>query len=145
MTARQTVRMVVLTAAVSSGAFGVAPLKGSAASSTYSGPHSEWVGRLLDRAPDWRCPSSPSASDAQPPQVKATSCTRDTYVAAAVLQAWAAECYARFEQDARAARAAKDMIGELDNAQNLCDSSGRPTIGGGGSCDTDRIYRCGER
>jgi len=109
---------------------------------TYSGPNSEWVSRLLIRVPEWSCPSSPMASDARPPRMKADSCVRDAYVAAAVLQAWAAECYSRFEQDERAAQAAEEMANELDHADSLC--SDRPSVGSG-SCDTTHIYRCGER
>jgi len=133
--------VVVVAAAVALTGFAVPARTAPAAS--YSGRNSEWVGRLLTRVPDWDCPSSPSASDARPPKIKADTCVRDAYVAAAVLQAWAAECYSRFDQDERATQAAAAMATELDRADEECSSA--PSVGGGGSCDTSGIYRCGER
>jgi hypothetical protein len=121
---------------------GVSARARTAPAPNYSGPHREWVDRLLTRVSDWNCPSSPSASDARPPRIKADACVRDAYVAAAVLQAWAAECYSRFDQDTRASQAASAMATELDRADSMC--SDAPSVGSG-TCDTSRIYRCGER
>jgi hypothetical protein len=108
---------------------------------TYSGPHSDWVHRLLDRVGGWSCPE-PGSDAAQPPKVRAEECIRDAYVAAAVQYAWAAECYARNEEDAKAGEAAKMMYEQLTNAQSLC--SDAPTFAGASSCDTEKIFRCGE-
>src|SRR5215470_3720485 len=66
---------------------------------TYSGSNSEWVRRLLTRVSDWRCPSDSGSDSGQPPDVGETDCMRDSYVKAAVLFAWAAECYNRSEQE----------------------------------------------
>ena len=59
----------------------------------YNGKHSDWVRKLLTRVGGWKCPANAADSGA-PPTVKADECMRDKYVAAAVLYAWAAECYA---------------------------------------------------
>ena len=67
---------------------------------------------------------------------------RDKYVAAAVLYAWAAECYARNEEDSKAADAAEKMYQQLKAAQDLC--SDAPSIGPARDCDTERTYKCGE-
>ena len=67
---------------------------------------------------------------------------RDGYVAAAVLYAWAAECYARREEVNKAGAAAEQMYEQLKAAQSLC--SDAPSFGSGKECDTVRIYRCGE-
>src|SRR5258707_5960026 len=64
---------------------------------TYNGKHSDWVRKLLTKVGGWKCPANASDSGA-PPSVKADECMRDKYVAAAVLYAWAAECYARNEE-----------------------------------------------
>jgi len=112
---------------------------GAKASSTrYSGEHSEWVGKLLDRSGEFRCPAADGSDGGSPPKVATNACMRDKYVAAGVLYAWAAECYARSEQDNKAVRAAKSMIEQLQNAEQLCSGSR------GGGCDTDDVYKCGE-
>lgn len=107
---------------------------------TYKGKHSEWVSKLLTRVGGWKCPANASDGGA-PPSVDAEECMRDKYVAAAVLYAWAAECYARNEEDSKAADAAANMYKQLQEAQSFC--SNAPTVGGGG-CDTTDIYKCGE-
>jgi hypothetical protein len=112
-----------------------------AQSFTYRGKHSEWVSKLLTRAGGWKCPANASDRGA-PPTVKAEECMRDKYVAAAVLYAWAAECYARNEEDAKAADAAERMYEQLKSTQGLC--SDAPSIGPSRECDTERIYDCGE-
>ncbi|HEV8587994.1 MAG TPA: hypothetical protein VGQ72_03905 [Pyrinomonadaceae bacterium] len=108
---------------------------------TYNGRHSDWVRKLLTRVGSWRCPSNASDSGA-PPSVKAEECTRDTYVAAAVLYAWAAECYARQEEDSKAGDAADQMYENLKNAKSMC--SDAPSIGPARDCDTLRIFGCDE-
>ena len=108
---------------------------------TYNGRHSDWVRKLLTRVGSWRCPSNASDSGA-PPSVKAEECTRDTYVAAAVLYAWAAECYARQEEDSKAGDAADQMYEQLKNAKSMC--SDAPSIGPSRDCDTIKIFGCDE-
>ena len=109
----------------------------------YSGRHSDWVRKLLTRVGGWRCPSNASDSGA-PPTVKAEECMRDKYVAAAVLYAWAAECYTRQEEDSKAADAADHMYEELKKAKGLC--SDAPSFGFGTKteCDTIKIFGCDE-
>ena len=115
----------------------------SLADFTYNGRHSDWVRKLLTRVGGWRCPSNASDSGG-PPSVKAEECMRDKYVAAAVLYAWAAECYARNEEDSKAQDAADHMYEELKNAKGLC--SDAPSFGFGTKteCDTIKIFGCDE-
>ena len=110
-------------------------------STRYKGRHADWVGKLLDRAGTWQCPASPD-DRGTPPKVKAEQCQRDAYVAAAVLYAWAAECYANQSENDKAEAAADQMYENLKQAQGLC--SNAPTFGGASSCDTESVYRCGE-
>jgi hypothetical protein len=107
----------------------------------YSGRHSDWVRKLLTRVGGWRCPSNASDSGA-PPSVKAEECMRDKYVAAAVLYAWAAECYTRQEEDSKATDAADQMYENLKSAKGLC--SDAPSIGPARDCDTIGIFGCNE-
>lgn len=113
----------------------------TAQSFTYNGKHSDWVRKLLTRVGGWKCPANASESGT-PPKVKAEECSRDASVAAAVLYAWAAECYARNEEDSKAEEAAEQMYKRLESVQELC--SGAPSVGGGGKCDTEDIFGCGE-
>jgi hypothetical protein len=107
----------------------------------YSGPYADSVRRLLSNVGPWSCPESVrSQTGTVPPDVKADACTRDGYVKAAVLNAWAAECYARTERDVQAREKAGAMMAELQKARALC--SNAPTFGGVGTCDTLRIYAC---
>src|SRR5712692_5667489 len=82
---------------------------------TYNGKHSDWVRKLLTRVGGWKCPANAADSGA-PPAVQADECTRDKYVAAAVLYAWAAACYARNEEDSKAEDAASQMYEQLKSA-----------------------------
>jgi hypothetical protein len=107
----------------------------------YNGRHSDWVRKLLTRVGGWRCPSNASDGGA-PPSVKAEECMRDKYVAAAVLYAWAAECYTRQEEDSKAGEAADQMHENLKSAKGLC--SDAPSIGPSHDCDTLRIFGCDE-
>jgi len=108
---------------------------------TYHGRYSEWVRKLLTRVGGWKCPANASDSGA-PPKVKAEECMRDKYVAAAVLYAWAAECYARNEEDSKAEEAAEEMYKNLKSADGMC--SNAPSIGPPTECDTIRIFGCNE-
>jgi hypothetical protein len=110
---------------------------------TYKGKHNDWVRKLLTRVGSWRCPANASDSGA-PPTVKAEECMRDKYVAAAVLYAWAAECYARQEEDSKATEAAEGMYQQLKEAKGLC--SDAPSFGFGRrtECDTIKIFGCDE-
>jgi hypothetical protein len=107
----------------------------------YNGKHSDWVRKLLTRVGGWECPSNDGESGT-PPKVKAKTCNRDHAVAAAVQYAWAAECYARNEEDSKAQSAAEKMYKELELAQAYC--SDTPSFAGAGECDTMRIFGCGE-
>jgi len=82
---------------------------------TYNGKHSDWVRKLLTRVGGWKCPAN-AADSGTPPTVKADECMRDKYVTAAVLYAWAAECYTRNEEDTKAADAADYMYKQLKSA-----------------------------
>jgi hypothetical protein len=108
---------------------------------TYSGQNSAWVQRLLTRVRGWKCPTDSSSNNGVPPEVK-VSCNRDAYVATAVTYAWACECHARSEEDARARKEADQMMENLRNAQMFC--SDAPSFGGSSECPTEKIYRCGE-
>jgi hypothetical protein len=108
---------------------------------TYSGKYNGWVRKLLTRVGGWQCPADDGDSGT-PPKVKSDECMRDKYVAAAVLYAWAAECYARREETSKAEAAAEQMYQQLKNAQSLC--SNAPSFGTPRDCDTERIFRCGE-
>ncbi len=107
---------------------------------TYNGRHGDWVRKLLGKVGAWKCPANASDSGT-PPSVKVDACMRDKYVAAAVLYAWAAECYARQQEDAKAGEAADQMYENLKSAKGLC--SDAPSVGGG-SCDTEKIFSCDE-
>jgi hypothetical protein len=108
---------------------------------TYRGKHSEWVRKLLTRVGGWKCPTN-AADSGVTPKIRAEVCMRDKYVAAAVLYAWAAECYAHNEEDSKAEEAAEQMYKNLKNANDMC--SDAPTFGTPTPCDTERIFDCGE-
>lgn len=106
----------------------------------YTGSYDQNVRSLLSKVSGWQTPSSLNASDAVAPNVPVgTNCIRDTYVAAAVNFAWAAESYYRLGETARAAEMAANMQTQLNNARSLC--SNAPGIGGG-DCRTFSIYPC---
>lgn len=104
----------------------------------YSGPHKEDVGKLLSAVKGWRTNSSLTTNDGIPPEVP-VSCIRDTYVAAAVSYAWAAEAYYRLGYTDKAEEMAGLMDENLYTVKQLC--SNGPVVGGG-SCDTEEIYPC---
>lgn len=125
------------TSANASAAPALQPVSGK----SYDGPNAQWVQQLLARVGSWSCPSSGTAHDGVPPQVKTDSSSiRDQYVKSAVLQAWAAECYQRQGRGAEASAQATAMRTNLQNAQNLC--GGNATFGP--ATPTADIYRCGE-
>jgi hypothetical protein len=112
----------------------------------YGGPNSEWVQRLLDRAGPWNCPWHVHKDEGSPPRVGTESGSfRDQYVMAAVLEAWAAECYTRIRRDdVEATAQGLAMMDSLRSAENLCNQSVanpsppvQPPL-------TFPIYHCGE-
>jgi TPR repeat protein len=113
-------------------------------SGSYYGSNMEWVRRLLSRVSPGTCPSSMSAQDGNPPRVKANECMCDQYVKAAVLHAWAAQCYAQQDHDNTAQQEVSVMMASLQDAQNLCSDHPILTFAPVTPCDTEQIYRCGE-
>jgi hypothetical protein len=114
----------------------------AAVASGYGGKYSGMVQTLLSRAGGWQCPANASDSGT-PPSIHATSsCPRDQSVDTAVTLSWAAECYARQGETNKAERMAEQAYEALSQAERLCSSA--PTIAGGKSCETERIYHCGE-
>lgn len=112
----------------------------------YSGPNSEWVQKLLLRAGPWNCPWHAHEPDGSPPRVPMeTGSFRDQYVMAAVLEAWAAECYTRIKRDdAEATAQGQAMMDSLQNAENFCNDAEVISNGHGQLPLTWSIYRCGE-
>jgi hypothetical protein len=81
----------------------------------------------------WSCPNSP-------PHMSGGTCIRDSYVDAAVVYCWAAECESL---DGKVMEAETDAAGAQDNLTNadaLC--SDAPVIGPGVDCPTLPIYGC---
>jgi len=91
--------------------------------------------KLLERVGPWECPDAP-------PKIDATSCIRDTYVAAAVMNAWARECYIRNGQTAEANQVSADITKHLGYAKELCSSA--PVIAPAKACNTETIASCSE-
>jgi TPR repeat protein len=121
------------------------PAMPDASGTDYSGQYADWVRRLLSRVGTYKCPSSVSAQDGTPPNVQVDSTNgRDLLVKAAVLNAWAAECYAEQEHDNEAQAQALMMMTNLQSAQSLC--SNAPIISNGPVAPpaTWSIYQCGE-
>src|SRR5258708_7808997 len=106
----------------------------------YSGPGAGLVDTLLARSPGWSCPSSTAASFTYTPPVEQV-CMRDSYIIAAVAEAYGAECEARLGRDKEAAADAKAMMENVSNAKKMC--SHALVIGGGGSrCSTLGLVPC---
>jgi hypothetical protein len=106
----------------------------------YSGPGAGLVNTLLARSPGWSCPSSTAASFTYTPPVEQV-CMRDSYIIAAVAEAYGAECEARLGRDKEAAADAKTMMENVSNAKKMC--SHALVIGGGGSrCSTLGLVPC---
>ena len=106
----------------------------------YSGPGAGMVATLLARSPGWSCPSSSAASFTYLPPVEQV-CMRDSYVIAAVTEAYGAECEARLGRDKEAAADAKAMLENVANAKKMC--SHAIAIGGSkSSCSTLDLVPC---
>lgn len=88
---------------------------------------------LLSRVAPWSCPGSP-------PRVRADQCMRDKYVAAAVMYAWAAECYLQAGDTVKAQQSTDSMVHELEVARSFC--SDVPSMAGVNECDTIMIFPC---
>lgn len=113
---------------------------GGGAPSAYQGSNASIVRDLLSKVSGWRTPSCANCNDGIPPTVNiGTNCIRDTYVAAAVNYAWAAESYYRLGDTSKAAAMINLMNQSLQYARNLCSSA--PGVGGG-NCLTFSIYPC---
>jgi hypothetical protein len=98
------------------------------------------VATLLARSPGWSCPSSTAASFTYKPPVEQV-CMRDSYVIAAVAEAYGAECEARLGRDKEAAADAKAMLENVANAKKMC--SHALAIGGvKSSCSTLDLVPC---
>jgi len=108
----------------------------------YEGSDSNWVNTLLRKNGDWSCPTSLSQTNMATGFASQANnvCMRDSYVWAAVLEAWAAECESRFSRDQVAAQDAAAMKGNLISAAKLC--SGAPVFGPGPACATEKIANC---
>jgi hypothetical protein len=106
----------------------------------YSGPGAGMVATLLARSPGWSCPSSSAASFTSLPPVEQV-CMRDSYVIAAVTEAYGAECEARLGRDKEADADAKAMLENVANAKKMC--SHALAIGGAkSSCSTIDLVPC---
>jgi hypothetical protein len=107
----------------------------------YTGPGSDQVRRLLNNVGPWSCPKTASSSaGTAPPQMSNGYCVRDRYVKAAVMDAWAAECYWRIRRTSAATEKAAAMEAELKTVRGMC--SNATALGGGRPCDTEKLYDC---
>jgi hypothetical protein len=104
---------------------------GKEAGFSYSGKYAEEVKHLLghERCPAWKTGPNEDGTPLVPPDFKLPEggAVRDTYVAAATAQAWAAEAYARMGQKGKAENAAKMMMTSLKSATDLCGDG--PVVG----------------
>jgi hypothetical protein len=108
----------------------------------YEGLDSNWVKTLLRNNGDWSCPTSLSQTNTATGFASQANnvCMRDSYVWAAVLEAWGAECESRFSRDQVAAQDAASMKGNLISAAKLC--SNVPVFGPGPECGSAKIVDC---
>jgi len=111
----------------------------SESGSTYSGPGAAQCKALLacycDRPGECSCPPDPSSTKgALPPDVPPQICLRDSYVAGALTDCWAAKCYAAAGAPEEANNAGAAVLANLDSADALC--SDAPAIGPGEECGT---------
>lgn len=108
----------------------------------YEGLDSNWVKTLLRQNGDWSCPTSLSQTNTATGFASQANnvCMRDSYVWAAVLEAWGAECESRFSRDQVAAQDATAMKGNLISAAKLC--SNAPVFGPGPECGSAKIVDC---
>jgi hypothetical protein len=105
----------------------------------------------VDQIQDCTCPAALDATeDTYEPPAAIGTCVRDTYVSAALLYCWAAECYSALgvtqaQVDAglasfTPASAAAAALDQLDNADALC--SNAPALGTPQTCPTLDLYDC---
>src|SRR4051812_21697957 len=105
------------------GSSGGARNAGGGAPAVYAGTYQNEVRHLLGRVSGWRTSSNAQTDGGVPPNVSIGSgCIRDTYVAAAVNYAWAAESYYRLNSS-NAASMAANMRSQLNNANQLCSNA----------------------
>jgi hypothetical protein len=103
----------------------------------YSGPNYEWVRRLLQRAGHWSCPSPA-------PTFQSHECVRDSVAAAALNDAWAAECYAEQHNNSAAKSRVADMMKNLHDINTMCGSADSGPNDPSDPCPSKQIYWCGE-
>lgn len=107
--------------------------------SVYRGPHAADVRHLLGRAGAWRTSRDGRTDAGTPPAAPiGAGCIRDTYVAAAVQHAWAAESYYRLG-DSAAAEMAGAARADLDRAERLCPGAAGE---GPGRCESLALWAC---
>lgn len=107
--------------------------------SVYQGSYEGEVRHLLNRVNGWRTSSNAQTDGGVPPNVSiGAACIRDTYVAAAVQYAWAAESYYRLRL-AQAASMAEEVHNNLLYANSLCSSA---SGGGLNNCRTLSLWGC---
>ncbi len=112
---------------------------GGGTPAVYRGSHRREIRYLLDHAAAWRTSRDTRTDGGVPPSVPiGRGCIRDTYVAAAVQHAWAAESYYRLRHPG-AARMAVAVRGELDRADALCAGAERE---GPDRCETLDLWGC---
>lgn len=102
----------------------------------YSGPHSEWVRKVLTTVGPYSC--TPSGK----PKVPASfTCQRDAEIYKAQLLAWGAECTEQTGSRNDAVADANVLVQTLRNTKSLCGALA-PT--GPVRCDTDLIMPCSQ-
>lgn len=112
----------------STGATGTTVYGGKEIGYYYKGQYAAVVQKLLNGAPAWRTPQVDNAAGiaaAQFPTFSnlATYGQRDQYIAAAILEAFEVETYARLGTPSKADLAAPAMMANLKSANGLCSNS----------------------
>ena len=95
---------------------------GGGGTGRYSGTHYLTVRRVLGYV-TWSSAENGNPSGANWEKIKNGGCIRDQYVAAAILNAWAAEAYTAKGQTNDAALAAARMCDELRKTDALCSNA----------------------
>ncbi|MGQ0642611.1 MAG: hypothetical protein ACT4P6_17855 [Gemmatimonadaceae bacterium] len=112
---------------------------GGGAPPTYVGLYQGEVRRLLSGVSGWRTSRNAATDGGVPPNVSiGAACIRDTYVAAAVQYAWAAESYYRLNHSSAGSMAAQ-MHSNLLSANGLCSSATGAAIN---NCRTLSLWGC---
>jgi hypothetical protein len=112
---------------------------GGGAPAIYAGTYQNEVRHLLNRVSGWRTSTNAQTDGGVPPNVSiGAGCIRDTYVAAAVNYAWAAESYYRLNS-ANASPMAANMRSQLNSGNSLCSNA---SSGGLNNCRTLSIWGC---